>query len=100
MIKLSTTIMKPQIIVDVGPDGQLKIPVEIQSQLTPGDRYKVTVTADSLVFEKVKTGFDWDEWERRVEAANPDPDQLTTEEICEIVREVRCQNSFKNESKV
>ncbi|NEO52821.1 MAG: hypothetical protein F6K54_06845 [Okeania sp. SIO3B5] len=49
------------------------------------------MTEDSLVFQKVKKGFDWEEWERRVEAANPDPNQLTTEEICEIVREVRYQ---------
>ena len=38
--------------------------------------------------EKV-TGFDWDKWERRIAAANPDPEELTMEEICEIVREVR-----------
>ncbi|WP_287274256.1 MULTISPECIES: hypothetical protein [unclassified Okeania] len=40
--------MKPEIIVHVTPDRQLKIPAEIQSQLTPGDRY--TITEDSLVF--------------------------------------------------
>ena len=84
--------MKREIIVDITPDRQLKIPTEIQRQLTPGDRYTVTMTENRLLFEKVKKGFDWDEWERRVETANPDPNQLTTEEICEIVREVRYQN--------
>ncbi|NEP78224.1 MAG: hypothetical protein F6K17_14495 [Okeania sp. SIO3C4] len=89
--------MKREIIVNVTPDRQLKIPTEIQSQLTPGDRYTITMTEDSLVFQKIKKGFDWDEWERQVEAANPDPNQLTTEEICEIVQEVRYQNSLKND---
>lgn len=89
--------MKQEIIVNVTADRQLKIPVEIQNQLTPGDRYKINITEDSLVFQKIKTGFDWDEWERRIEAAHPDPNQLTTEEICEIVREVRDQNSLKND---
>ncbi|NJL91592.1 MAG: hypothetical protein HC916_18780 [Coleofasciculaceae cyanobacterium SM2_1_6] len=45
------------------------------------------ITADTSVPQKV-ANFDWDEWEQRVESANPDPDELTTEEICEIVREV------------
>jgi len=40
--------------------------------------------------------FDWEEWERRVEAANPDPDELTTEEICEIVREVRSEKLLES----
>ena len=88
--------MKREIIVDITPDRELKIPAEIQKQLTPGDRYKITMTKDSLIFQKVKKDFDWEEWERRVEAANPDPNQLTTEEICEIVREVRYQNNLKN----
>ena len=88
--------MKSDITVSVSPDGKLEIPAEIQTQLKPGDRYQVIVTADKIIFEKV-AGFDWEEWERRVEAANPDPDQLTTEEICEIVREVRCEKRSQTE---
>ncbi|WP_293126484.1 hypothetical protein [Okeania sp. SIO1I7] len=40
--------MKREIIVHFTPDRQLKIPAEIQQQLTPGDRYKITMTEDSL----------------------------------------------------
>ncbi len=89
--------MKSDITVCVSADGKLEIPAEIENQLKPGDRYQVIVTADKIVFEKVKGGFDWEEWERRVEAANPDPDQLTTEEICEIVREVRREKRSQTE---
>jgi hypothetical protein len=86
---LKEYIRKFNITVAVSPDGKLEIPVEIESQLKSGDKYTVTVTADNIVFKKVKAGFDWEEWERRVEAASPDPDELTMEEICELVREVR-----------
>ena len=82
-------ILKSNITAIVNSDGKLEIPTEIEAQLKPGERYTVTFTADSIVFQKVKVCFDWEEWERRVEAANPDPDELTMEEICELVREVR-----------
>jgi hypothetical protein len=90
-------ILKSNITVPVNPDGKLEIPAEIEAQLKPGDRYTVTVTADNIVFQKV-TGFDWEEWERRIEAASPDPDELTMEEICELVREVRREERSEIES--
>ena len=90
-------IRKYKITVAVNSEGKLEIPPEIESQLKPGDKYTVTVIEDSMVFQKVKAGFDWEEWERRVEAANPDPNELTTEEICEIVREVRREQRSKTE---
>ena len=90
-------IRKYNITVAVNSEGKLEIPAEIESQLKPGDKYTLTVTEDSMVFEKMKPGFDWEEWERRVEAANPDPNELTTEEICEIVREVRREQRSKTE---
>ncbi|MEG4116547.1 hypothetical protein QUA43_03505 [Microcoleus sp. N9_B4] len=90
-------ILKSNITVPVNPDGKLEIPAEIEAQLKPGDRYAVTVTGDSIVFEKV-AGFDWEEWERRIEAASPDPDELTMEEICEVVREVRREKRSEIES--
>lgn len=93
---LQEYILKSNITVTVSPDGKLEIPAEIESQINPGDRYTVTVTADSIIFQKV-VGFDWEEWERRVEAASPDPDELTMEEICELVREVRREKGSKIE---
>ncbi len=89
--------MKANITVIVSSEGKLEIPPEIEAQLNPGDRYSVIVTADRIVFQKV-VGFDWEEWERRVEAANPDPDELTIEEICEIVREVRREKRLERDS--
>ncbi|MCC3407488.1 MAG: hypothetical protein JGK17_18215 [Microcoleus sp. PH2017_10_PVI_O_A] len=54
---LKEYIRKFNITVAVSPDGKLEIPVEIESQLKSGDKYTVTVTEDSMVFQKVKAGF-------------------------------------------
>lgn len=93
-------IRKYHITVAVSPDGKLEIPAEIESQLKSGDKYTVTVTADSIVFEKVKTGFDWEEWRRRIDSLPPDPNPMTMEEICEIVREVRREKKYEIESQL
>jgi hypothetical protein len=81
--------MKSDITVCVSANDKLEVPGEIQ-----------IVTADKIVFEKVTAGFNWEEWERRVEAANPDPDELTMTEICEIVREVRREKRSERESQL
>ncbi|MEG4027931.1 MULTISPECIES: hypothetical protein [unclassified Microcoleus] len=90
-------ILKSNITVPVNADGKLEIPAEIEAQLKPGDRYAVTVTGDSIVFQKI-AGFDWEEWERRRESLPPDPNPMTMEEICEIVREVRRDKRLERES--
>ena len=91
-------ILKSNIIVPVNSDGKLEIPAEIEAQLKPGDRYTVTVTADNIVFQKVKAGFDWEELRRRRESLPPDPNPMTMEEICELVREVRREKRLERES--
>ena len=82
-------IRKYNITVAVNSEGKLEIPAEIESQLKPGDKYTLTVTEDSIVFEKLKAGFDWEELRRRRDSLPPDPNPMSIEEICEIVREVR-----------
>ncbi|MEG5203414.1 hypothetical protein QUB69_16305 [Microcoleus sp. AT13-A6] len=90
-------ILKSNITVPVNPDGKLEIPAEIEAQLKPGDRYAVTVTGDSIVFQKV-AGFDWEELRRRRESLPLDPNPMTMEEICELVREVRREKRLERES--
>ena len=93
-------IRKYNITVAVSPDGKLEIPAEIESQLKAGDKYTVTVTEDSIVFEKMKAGFDWEELRRRRDSLPPDPNPMTMEEICELVREVRREKQSKIESQL
>ncbi len=88
--------MKPNIIVIVSSERKLEIPPEIEAQLNPGDRYSVIVTADRIVFQKV-AGFDWEELRRRRESLPPEPNPMTMEEICEIVREVRREKRLEKE---
>lgn len=81
-------------IVTITPTGQIELPSELAAQLHPGDEYKVEVTEGAIVLHKVenkveKPKVDLDQFFRRLEAAPPDPDHPTVEEICEIVREVR-----------
>jgi hypothetical protein len=51
---LKEYILKSNITVTVNSDGKLEIPAEIEAQLNPGDRYSVIVTADSIVFQKIR----------------------------------------------
>ncbi len=97
---LQEYIRKFKITVAVSPDGKLEIPAEIESQLKSGDKYTVTVTADSIVFEKLKAGFDWEEWRRRIDSLPPDPNPMTIEEICEFFREVRREKQSERESQL
>ena len=93
-------IRKYKITVAVNSEGKLEIPPEIESQLKPGDKYTVTVIEDSMVFQKVKAGFDWEELRRRRDSLPPDPNPMSIEEICEIVREVRREKKSERESQV
>ena len=76
-------------IVTIGQNGVLELPVELQQQLHEGDKYQVSMTETAIVLEKVSKPLTVEEWFERVEALGPDPDQLSLEEICEIVKEVR-----------
>lgn len=97
---LGEYIRQSNITVAVSPDGKLEIPAEVESQLKSGDKYTVTVTEDSIVFQKMKAGFDWEEFRRRRESLPPDPNPMTIEEICEIVREVRHEKKSERESQL
>ena len=94
---LQEYILKSNITVTVNSDGKLEIPADIEAQLKPGYRYTVTVTADNIVFQKV-AGFDWEELRQRRESLPPDPNPMTMEEICELVREVRREKRLERES--
>ena len=76
-------------IVTIGQNGILELPLALQEQLHDGDKYKVSMTDTSIVLEKVSQPLTVEEWFQRVEELGPDPDQLSLEEICEIVKEVR-----------
>lgn len=82
-------MMTVELLTKVTPEGQLELPPEVRERLRPGDEYQIVVTDNQIVFKKVDTQLTWDELSRRIEDQEPDPNQLSMEEICEIVKEVR-----------
>jgi hypothetical protein len=47
--------------------------------------------SDEITNQQAKTGFDWEELRRRRDSLPLDPNPMTMEEICELVREVRLE---------
>ena len=86
--------MEKTITITLTPEGNLKLPPEIRNKFSSGETYSVMTTEDTITFKKVAK-FNWDELRKRREELGDDPEQLTMEEICEIVREVRRERSKK-----
>ncbi|MBC5794561.1 MAG: hypothetical protein ACKPEO_08185 [Sphaerospermopsis kisseleviana] len=82
--------MEKTITITFTPEGNLELPPEIREQFVNGEKYAVSFTEDGILFKKAPK-IDWQELRKRREAVN-DPNPLTTEEICEVVREVRRGN--------
>lgn len=80
--------MEQTITINFTPEGNLEIPPAIREIFSNGEQYSVITKDDTIVLKKVSK-FDWDEREKRLEEVGEDPNQMTMEEICEIVREVR-----------
>lgn len=83
--------MEKTITITFTPEGNLELPPEIREKFVNGEKYAVSITENSILFKKAPK-IDWQELRKRREAVN-DPHPLTTEEICEIVREVRRGNN-------
>ncbi len=67
----------------------------ITPSVSPNDNLKI---ATKVTNQQEKTGFDWEELRRRRDSLPPDPNPMTTEEICELVREVRREMLAERES--
>ncbi len=81
--------MRTAIIVSVTSERQLELPPDFQAQLQPGDEYLVWTTEDSITFKKVCKPERFAELMAKVEAASPDPEEVSLDELSAIVREVR-----------
>jgi len=80
--------MENTITIALTPEGNLELPPEIREKFATGEQYSVLTTEDSIIFKKVPQ-LDWDELRQRRKRLGDDPNPLTNEQICEIVREVR-----------
>lgn len=79
--------------ITVTPEKTLELPPELQARLNPGEQYLVSITEETITLTKARLTqfptFDWQKWEAKLEAEGDDSEQLSTAEICDIVREVR-----------
>ncbi len=80
--------MQTIITVNVTPEGRLELPPEISQIFCDGEQYSVIVNTDTISFQKVSQ-LTWDQLRKKREQIESEIEDITTEEICEIVREVR-----------
>ncbi|MDZ8241655.1 MAG: hypothetical protein RMZ69_31720 [Nostoc sp. ChiQUE01a] len=82
--------MQTDPIIRVTDEKQINLPAEIQSQLQPGDEYRVIIKENCIVLEKIiHPNIDLDDFLQRLDELEPDRNQPTLEEISEIVKDVR-----------
>jgi len=78
-----------QIVVQVTAEGQLKILPEVLSSLQPGDEYYLWQEEDMIVLKKIQKPNGLSNLWQKLDELGTDPEQLTTEEITTIVKQVR-----------
>ncbi|MEH1912615.1 MAG: hypothetical protein V7L05_33420 [Nostoc sp.] len=82
--------MQTDPIIRVTDEKQINLPAEIESQLIPGDEYRIILKENCIVLEKItQQNIDLDDFLQSLEQLEPDPNQPTLEEISEIVKDVR-----------
>mgnify|MGYP005853059837 CR=1 FL=1 len=84
--------METKITLTLTPEGKLELPQEIRDYFSNTQQYSVIIAEDTIIFKKIPQ-FDWDEWQNNLTESGDTLDEITTKEICDMVREVRHQNS-------
>ncbi len=78
------------IVISLTEDGRLELPPEILSQLPPNVQFEVSVSENEIILKKLQIPtVDLDNFFQRLEQQPPAPDELSLEEISELVKEVR-----------
>jgi hypothetical protein len=80
--------MQKTITISLTPEGNLQLPLEIREQFSNGEQYLVITSENTITFKQA-TNLSWQELREKRQLLGSDPNPLTNEEICEIVKEVR-----------
>ena len=80
--------MQKTITINLTPEGNLQLPLEIREQFSNGEQYLVITSENTITFKKA-TKLSWKELRQKRQLLGTDPNPLTNDEICEIVKEVR-----------
>ena len=82
--------MNTPLSTKITADRKIELPPEIQTQLKPGDEYIISLTENSIILNKVaKDTIDLELFFKRLEEAEPDPNQPSLAEISQMVKEAR-----------
>jgi len=87
-IKNKEVVMEKTITINLSSAGDLQLPLEISEQFSSGDQYLVVTTENTITFKKVPQ-LSWNDLRDKRKELGDDPNSLRTEEICELVKEVR-----------
>ena len=87
-IKNKEVVMEKTITINLSSEGDLRLPLEIREQFSSGDQYLVVTTENTITFKKVPQ-LSWNDLRDKRKELGDDPNSLRTEEICELVKEVR-----------
>ena len=82
--------MDRTITINFSPEGKLELPPEISQIFVEGEQYAVSINSDTISFKKVPK-LTWNELKKKRAETTEEIEEMTTEEICEIVREVRME---------
>ncbi len=80
--------MNTTITINFTSEGKLELPPEISQIFSEGEQYLVDINSDTISFKKVHK-LTWNELKKKRAETTQKIEEMTTEEICEIVREVR-----------
>jgi uncharacterized protein with HEPN domain len=80
--------METTITITLSDEGKLQLPPEMRQIFADGEQYSVITKDDRIIFQKVPK-LTWDELRKKREELVLESEEMTTEEICKIVREVR-----------
>jgi len=80
--------MNTTITINFTPEGKLELPPEISQIFSEGEQYLVDINSDTISFQKVPK-LTWNELKKKRAETTQEIEEMTTEEICEVVREVR-----------
>jgi hypothetical protein len=84
--------MQKTITINLTPEGNLQLPLEIREQFSNGEQYLVITSENTITFRKA-TKLSWQELREKRKLIGNDPNPLSNEEICGIVKEVRKEAS-------
>ena len=83
-------------IATVGETQNLEIPPDIKATLKPGEKYLIWQSQETIFLKKVQKPKGFADLWQRMDEIGDDPNPLSTEDICQLVKEVRQEQTQQN----